>query len=115
MRNALIALGFTVATLASGAWIVLYLPPTVGSPVQIYPAYIGPGTGHGFGYGIEYTVVGHASHDGRLHAVITSGAPGEGYVQIWSPIPDLVVLSPGTKFRLARAESFSRALQVGGA
>jgi hypothetical protein len=82
------------------------------SPQQIYPIYDGPGTGHGFGYDIVYTIERHATYDGKEMAIIFSGAQGEGHVEIWSPIPDLVALPDGSTFQLSEAESWDKAFKV---
>lgn len=113
--NALIGISLVTAILTTAWGVTLILPPpstSSGSPQQIYPAYEGPGTGHGFGYDIVYTIKRHTTHGGKATVVVSSGALGEEHVEIWSPIPSLVALPDGRKFRLTRAENFARALRL---
>lgn len=81
------------------------------SPVQL-TEHDGPGTGHAFGFNIEYTVVRHETYGGVPMAVVHSGAPNEESVEIWSPIPQLVELKDGSSFILHEKETWDEAFEL---
>ncbi|MEX0909819.1 MAG: hypothetical protein WDZ75_00825 [Candidatus Paceibacterota bacterium] len=83
------------------------------SPERLFPSYYeGPGTGHGFGFNIIYTIERHATHDGKEMAIVSSSARGEEHVEIWSPIPNLVALPNGSKFRLREGDVWEKSFRL---
>ncbi len=107
MKNTISLVVIAVIMFVTGA--LLFITSPAKSPQQIYPANKGPGSGHSFGYDISYTVVRHATLDGKKLAVISSREKG---VEIWSPIPDLVDLPAGSTFQLSEAESWNKSFKV---
>ncbi len=103
----------TLIVVLVGYGIFFATDPT---PAPRSPALIGentdPGTGHAFGFNIEYTIVRHEMHDGVPMAVIHSGAPNEEHVEIWSPIPQLVELKDGSSFLLHEKETWDEAFEL---
>ena len=80
------------------------------SPALIYSEHEMLGSGHAFGFDMVYMVIDHKTHNDVLYAIVTSNEPG---VEIWSPIPRLLNMPVGTKFRLTKeADNFDKALQL---
>ena len=83
---------------------------TGGSPKQIYPKYVGLGSGHGFGLGVTYRVERKVVVDGMYYAVVRSHEPG---VEIYSLIPAVRDLPVGTRFTINdSATNFDDAVRV---
>lgn len=88
-------------------------PAVTKSPALISNTqYAGPGSGHAFGFDVEYIVTKHVIHNGITTAVVTSSAKGEENVEIWSPIPDLVALPDGSTFKLAESDSWNTSFKL---
>ena len=80
------------------------------SPKRVYlpnTLHVHPGSGHGFGYKVVYTVAAHKKYEGKTYAVIKSDEPD---VEIWSPFPLLVAMKDGSSFHFTKAPSFEEAL-----
>lgn len=72
---------------------------------QVSTVYTGPGSGHGFGLNVVYTIEYHTTYNNKDVVVISSTADGEDCVQIWSPISELVLLPDGSMFWLKAENS----------
>lgn len=86
--------------------------PEPHSPKRVYlpnTLKVHPGSGHGFGYGVVYTVTAHKKYEGKTYAVIKSAEPD---LEIWSPLTLLVAMKDGSSFRFTKAPSFEDALHT---